>query len=70
MRTKEEVQKMLGKAVNACTSVPERSKKQREKQDKIWMAIQVLNWVVSEGEDPTKGLENRIDNLVKEIKEM
>lgn len=63
MRTKEEVQKMLGQAVNATPFMPENNKEQRNRKDKMYCFIQVFNWVLDHNEELTKQLEIRIKNL-------
>lgn len=66
MRTLEEVQKMLGKAVNATPYMPEKTKEQRHTKDKMCCFIQALNWVIqSDNEELTESFERRIAKLEK-----
>lgn len=64
MRTKEEVQKMLGKAVNA-ERVMKEDTRIRQVKEKLHDIMQALNWVLQEdvGMDLTKIMEARIQTL-------
>ena len=67
MRTKEEVRKMLGKAVNAASEGSGRTKEHRMKKDILYAVVQSLDWVlVSDESELTEKLEKRIETLIEE----
>jgi hypothetical protein len=70
MRTKEEVQKMLGRAVNA-TPFLSNAKKYSLPREQLWTIVHVLNWVLVDDVvdcDLTAKLAAHIDQLEAEGK--
>lgn len=51
MKTKKEVERMLGLFANGSVHHKTKTKAQRHQNDKCMMLVQALNWVLSDGPD-------------------
>jgi len=65
MRTEKEIERMLGRVINANGEIERRNKEQRQRKEILYGMMQILHWIRKDGENPEEQNLNLITRIAK-----